>query len=220
MNCTDLLVFSCVFTLYPLQKHILIVHFTYIQEYTCTIPNTCNALSFTVFRFFLLFLRSSNMSFWNISHEYRFHLRCCPHGEMLWGKGGNNGLPNRSKMLFFVIEFNTSNSPSIQLISGLIYPATCQEVVFFLFMQQACRHPLTCDSLTVFKHFLLHNWFCNWQQKSEIGRHFRWSRKTENRSTEEFKASPPGRRHIKEKKEKKIGSHKINKPAQKGSSGS
>jgi hypothetical protein len=77
MNCTDLLVFSCVFTLYPLQKHRLFVHFTCIQEYTCTIPNTCNAL------------------------RYNYYV------------------------------FNTSNSLSIQLITGLVCPSTCQEVVFF-----------------------------------------------------------------------------------------
>jgi hypothetical protein len=32
MNCTVLLVFSCVFTVFSLQKHVLFVHFTCIHE--------------------------------------------------------------------------------------------------------------------------------------------------------------------------------------------
>jgi hypothetical protein len=40
MKCTVLLVFSCVFTVFSLQKHVLLVHFTCITKYTCTIYST------------------------------------------------------------------------------------------------------------------------------------------------------------------------------------
>ena len=44
MKCIVLLVFSCVFTVFLLQKHVLLVHGTCIQKYTCTILYTWNAL--------------------------------------------------------------------------------------------------------------------------------------------------------------------------------
>ena len=40
MKCTVLLMFSYVFTVFSLQKHVLLVHFTCIQKYTCTILYT------------------------------------------------------------------------------------------------------------------------------------------------------------------------------------
>jgi hypothetical protein len=43
MKCTVLLVFLCVFTVFSLQKHVLLVHFTCIQKYKCTLYYTCNA---------------------------------------------------------------------------------------------------------------------------------------------------------------------------------
>jgi hypothetical protein len=52
MKCTVLLVFSCVFTVFLLQKHVLLVHFTCIPKYTCTIYSTWNeqlCLYFNVF---------------------------------------------------------------------------------------------------------------------------------------------------------------------------
>jgi hypothetical protein len=43
MKSTVLLVLSCVFTVFSLQKHVLLVHFTCIPKYTCTIYSTWNA---------------------------------------------------------------------------------------------------------------------------------------------------------------------------------
>jgi hypothetical protein len=43
MKCTVLLVFLCVFIVFLLQKHVLLLHFTCIPKYTCTIYSKWNA---------------------------------------------------------------------------------------------------------------------------------------------------------------------------------
>jgi hypothetical protein len=40
MKCTVLLMFSCVFTVFSLQKYVFLVHFTCISKYTYTIYST------------------------------------------------------------------------------------------------------------------------------------------------------------------------------------
>jgi hypothetical protein len=52
MKCNVLLVFSCYFTVYSMYKYVLLVHFTYIQEYTCTKLNLLNALFCYFFLYF------------------------------------------------------------------------------------------------------------------------------------------------------------------------
>jgi hypothetical protein len=73
MKCTVLLLFSCVFTVFYLQKHVLLVHFTYIPKYTCTIYSTWNAQFCLCFHVFSLCFYCRNMYFWYISHVYKKH---------------------------------------------------------------------------------------------------------------------------------------------------
>jgi hypothetical protein len=70
-KCTVLILFSCVFTVFPLQKHVLSVHFTCIQKYTCTIYYTGNAQFWYCFHVFSLCFHCRNMYFWYISHVYQ-----------------------------------------------------------------------------------------------------------------------------------------------------
>jgi hypothetical protein len=71
MKCTVLLVFSCVFTMFSLQKHVLLIHFTCLPKYTCTIYSTWNALFCLCFHVFLLCFHCRNMYFRYISNVYK-----------------------------------------------------------------------------------------------------------------------------------------------------
>jgi hypothetical protein len=70
MKCTVLLVFSCVFTVFSLQKHVLLVHFKCIPKYTCTIYSTWNALFCQWVYVFSMCFHWRNMYFWYILHIY------------------------------------------------------------------------------------------------------------------------------------------------------
>jgi hypothetical protein len=60
--------FHCVFTVFSLQKHVLLVHFTCIQKiHMYNIFYT----KFTVLLVFSLCFHSRNMYFWYISHVYQ-----------------------------------------------------------------------------------------------------------------------------------------------------
>jgi hypothetical protein len=61
MKWTVLLVFLCVFIVVLLQKHVLLVYFPIIQEYTFTILYTWNALFCKCFNVFSLWLDLRNM---------------------------------------------------------------------------------------------------------------------------------------------------------------
>jgi hypothetical protein len=82
MKCTVLLVFSCVFTVFSLQKHVLSVHFTCILKYTCTIYSTWNAQFCQWFYVFSLCFHWRNMWFlcFHINtkiHMYHiFYMKC------------------------------------------------------------------------------------------------------------------------------------------------
>jgi hypothetical protein len=72
MKCTVLLVFSCIFTVFSLQKHVLLVHFTCIYQNT-HVPYILNGIhSFaSVFICFHCVFYCRNMYFWYISHVYQ-----------------------------------------------------------------------------------------------------------------------------------------------------
>jgi hypothetical protein len=71
MKCTVLLVFSCGFTKFSLQKHVLLVHLTCKQVYTCTVLYTWNALFCSCFHVFTLSFHCRNMYFWYISLKHK-----------------------------------------------------------------------------------------------------------------------------------------------------
>jgi hypothetical protein len=71
MKWTVLLVFSCVFTVFSLQKHVFFVHFTCIPKYTCTIYSSWNAQFCYCFHVFSLYFHCRNMYFWYIWHVYQ-----------------------------------------------------------------------------------------------------------------------------------------------------
>jgi hypothetical protein len=71
MKCTVFQVFPCVFNVFSLQKHVLLVYFTCIQKYTCTIYKTWNSQFFKCFHVFLMCFHCRNMYFWYISHVYK-----------------------------------------------------------------------------------------------------------------------------------------------------
>jgi hypothetical protein len=71
MKCTGLQVFSCVFTKFLLQKHVLLVHLTCTQEYTCTVLYPRNALFCLCFYVFSRSFHCRNMYFWCISHVHK-----------------------------------------------------------------------------------------------------------------------------------------------------
>jgi hypothetical protein len=80
MKCTVLLVFLCVFTVFSLQKHELLVDFTWIYQNTHVLYILHKMHSFaSVFMCF----HCRNMNFWYISHEYTkihmyhiFYMKC------------------------------------------------------------------------------------------------------------------------------------------------
>jgi hypothetical protein len=82
MKYTVLQVFSCVFTVSWLQKHVFMVYFSCIQEYTCTILYKWNALFCKYFYVFSLCLDCRNIYLWYISHVYKntyvpyFNMKC------------------------------------------------------------------------------------------------------------------------------------------------
>jgi hypothetical protein len=71
MKCTVLLVFSCVFTVFSLQKHVILVYFTclYQNTYEPCIVHEMNCFA-SVFMCFHCVLLCRNMYFWYISHIY------------------------------------------------------------------------------------------------------------------------------------------------------
>jgi hypothetical protein len=75
MKYTVLLVFSCVFTMFSLQNHLLLVHFSCIPKYTCTIYSTWNAQFCSCFHVFSLCFHCRNINFWYISFKFtRIHM--------------------------------------------------------------------------------------------------------------------------------------------------
>jgi hypothetical protein len=71
MKCTVLLVFLCVFTVFLLQKHVFLVHFTCIPKYTFAIYSTWNAQVCLYFNVFSMCFHCRNMYLWYISHVYQ-----------------------------------------------------------------------------------------------------------------------------------------------------
>jgi hypothetical protein len=72
MKCTVFLVFSCVFTVFLLQKHVLLVHFTCIYQ-NSHVPYILHHMHSFASVFMCLHFR--NMYFWYILHVYtRIHM--------------------------------------------------------------------------------------------------------------------------------------------------
>jgi hypothetical protein len=72
MKCTALLVFLCVFTVFSLQKYLLLVHFTCLYQNTHVTYILHEMHSFSsVFIVFSLCCHCRNMYFWYISHVYQ-----------------------------------------------------------------------------------------------------------------------------------------------------
>jgi hypothetical protein len=74
MKCTVLLVFSCVFTVFSLRKHLLLVHFICLQKYTCTIYFTWNAKFSSVFIYFHCVFTAETCTFVTFHMYTKIHM--------------------------------------------------------------------------------------------------------------------------------------------------